>query len=169
VLAARGLVLAAIAFIAGLIGAVVVLPIGMHLLRANGNVIAPITPVTMARIIVGLAALLAVGAVLGLAVGTILRRGAAAVAPVIVVAVLPYLLATSGALPVGAAQWLLRVTPAAAFAVEQSVPAYPQVDQAYDPMHGYFPLAPWAGFAVLCAWTAVALGFAAYLLRKRDV
>jgi ABC-type transport system involved in multi-copper enzyme maturation permease subunit len=169
VLAARALVLAAIAFVAGLIGAVVIVPIGIHILRANGNAIAPVSPPTMARVIVGLAAVLAVGAVLGLAVGTILRRGAAAVAPVIVVAVLPYLLATTGALPVGAAQWLLRVTPAAAFAVEQSIPAYPQVDRAYDPTHGYFPLAPWAGFAVLCAWTAVALGAAAYLLRKRDV
>jgi ABC-type transport system involved in multi-copper enzyme maturation permease subunit len=169
VLAARALVLAAVAFAAGLIGAVVVAPIGMHVLRANGNVIAPVSTLTAARVIVGLAAVLAVGAVLGLAVGTILRRGAAAVAPVIVLAVLPYLLATAGALPVGAAQWLLRVTPAAAFAVEQSIPAYPQVEQAYDPMHGYFPLAPWAGFAVLCAWTAVALAAAAYLLRKRDV
>jgi hypothetical protein len=169
VLAARALVLAAIAFAAGLIGAALVVPIGEHLLRANGNVIAPVTALTMARVIVGIAAILAVGAVLGLAAGTLLRRGAAAVATAIVVVVLPYLLATAGVLPAGPSQWLLRVTPAAAFALEQSVPAYPQVDRAYDPAHGYFPLAPWAGFAVLCAWTAAALCAAMYLLRKRDV
>jgi hypothetical protein len=169
VLAARALVVGAIAFVAGLVGAVAVVPIGEHILRANGNLIAPVSALTMARVIVGVAAVLAGGAVLGLAAGIILRRGAAAVATVIVLAVLPYLLATTSVLPVGPSQWLLRVTPAAAFALEQSIPAYPQVDRAYDPAHGYFPLAPWAGFAVLCAWTAVALGAAAYLLRKRDV
>ena len=40
---------------------------------------------------------------------------------------------------------------------------------AYTPADGYFPLAPWAGFAVLCGYTACALGLAAYLLRRRDV
>ena len=36
------------------------------------------------------------------------------------------------------------------------------------PGNGYFPLAPWAGFAVLCAWTAAALVLALFLLRRRD-
>jgi hypothetical protein len=71
-------------------------------------------------------------------------------------------------LPAGPAQWLLRLSPAAAFAVQQSVQAYPQVDQAYTPAFGFFPLAPWAGFAVLCGWAAGALGVATYLLRRRD-
>ena len=39
---------------------------------------------------------------------------------------------------------------------------------AYTPANGYFPLAPWAGFAVLCAYVALALGVAALLLRRRD-
>jgi hypothetical protein len=42
------------------------------------------------------------------------------------------------------------------------------VDQAYTPVFGFYPLPPWAGFAVLCAWTGVALGVAGYLLRRRD-
>ena len=71
-------------------------------------------------------------------------------------------------LPAGAADWLLRVTPAAGFAIQQYVPAYPQVSNAYPPQYGYFPLAPWAGFAVLCAWAALALWLAAFLLRRRD-
>ncbi len=33
---------------------------------------------------------------------------------------------------------------------------------------GYYPLVPWAGFAVLCGYAAVALGLAACLLRRRD-
>ena len=33
---------------------------------------------------------------------------------------------------------------------------------------GFFPLAPWAGFAVLCIWTALALGLANVALQRRD-
>ena len=83
--------------------------------------------------------------------------------------VLPYVLAvTPGILPIGAEQWLVRVTPAAAFAVQQGVSQYPQVSSVYAAGTGYFPLAPWAGLAVLCAWAALALALAAFLLRRRD-
>ena len=106
---------------------------------------------------------------LALGVGTLVRRSAAAVTVVIAGIVLPYLLARlPGVLPIGAEEWLVRVTPAATFAVEQSARAYAQVDATYTPATGYFPLAPWAGFAVLCAWAALALGLAGYALRKRD-
>jgi hypothetical protein len=56
--------------------------------------------------------------------------------------------------------------PAAAFAVQQAMPAYSQVDSAYTPQYGYYPLSPLGGLAVLCAWAALAL--AALLLRRRD-
>ena len=39
----------------------------------------------------------------------------------------------------------------------------------YNPSSGYFPLAPWAGFAVLCAYAAAAYAIGAVLLRRRDV
>jgi ABC-type transport system involved in multi-copper enzyme maturation permease subunit len=169
VLAAKAVVLAAVTFAAGLVAAAVTLPLGEHLLHENGNPIYPLSMLTATRIVVGTAALLAVSAVLALGVGTLLRRSAAAVTAVIVGIVLPYLLATvPGILPVGAAQWLLRATPAAAFAVQQSATQYPQVATVYTPGTGYFPLAPWAGFAVLCAWAAAALVLALFLLRRRD-
>ena len=63
---------------------------------------------------------------------------------------------------------LLRLTPAAAFAIQQAAPQYPQVNATYLPFFGYFPLPPWAGMGVLCAWTAAALGLAAFLLYRRD-
>ena len=78
-------------------------------------------------------------------------------------------LATAPVLPGGIAAWLLRVTPAAGFAVLQSVPQYPQVAGQYSPFNGYYPLAPWAGFAVLCGWAVLALGLAIVVLRRRDV
>jgi len=54
------------------------------------------------------------------------------------------------------------------FAVSQNNQQYAQVIASYNPANGFFPLAPWAGFAVLCAWTAAALVLAAYALRRRD-
>ena len=169
VLAAKAIVLGAVTFAATVVAVVVVIPVGEHLLRQSGNPIFPVSALTATRIVVGTAALLAVSAVLGLAVGTLLRRSAGAVTAVIAGIVLPYLLATvPGILPVGAEQWLLRVTPAAGFAIQQSITQYPQVRDVYTPGTGYFPLSPWAGFAVLCAWAAVALALALVLLRRRD-
>jgi uncharacterized membrane protein len=52
--------------------------------------------------------------------------------------------------------------------MQQSVPAYSQVTASYTPAGGYFPLAPWAGFAVLCGYAVLALAVAWYLLRRRD-
>jgi len=169
VLAAKAIVLGAVTFAAGLVAAAVTIPVGERLLHANGNPIPPVTMLTWLQVMVGTAALLAVSAVFGLAVGTLLRRSAGAVTAVIAGIVLPYLLATvPGILPVGAEQWLLRVTPAAGFAVQQTLTRYPQVNTVYTPGTGYFPLSPWAGFAVLCAWAAAALALALFLLRRRD-
>ena len=168
VLLAKATVIGAVTFVTALVGAAIAVPISERILRANGNFINPITALTEIRVIAGTAALLAVAAVLGLAVGTILRRSAAAITAVLALVVLPYILATSSALSAGASQWLLRVSPAAGFAIQQSIPAYPQVDLAYTPTAGFYPLAPWVGFAVLCAWAALALGVAIYLLRRRD-
>ncbi len=90
------------------------------------------------------------------------------VTAVIAAIVLPYILATASVLPAGPSHWLLRLTPAAAFAIQQSIPQYPQVSSICTPSQGCYPLAPWTGFAVLCAWAALVLGLAVFLLRRRD-
>jgi len=69
--------------------------------------------------------------------------------------------------PAGVSEWMFRVTPVAGFAAQQSLPQYPQVVGQYGPPQ-YFPLAPWAGLAVLCAYAALALTVAYVLLRRRD-
>jgi ABC-type transport system involved in multi-copper enzyme maturation permease subunit len=120
-----------------------------------------------ARVILGTGAMLALASVLALSIGTMLRRSVVAVAAVIVTIVLPYILGVSGVLPASAAEWVLRITPAAGFAIEQSVPQYLQVIGHYG-APDYYPLTPWAGLAVLCAYAAAALGLAAWLLRRRD-
>lgn len=143
--------------------------IGTPLLRANGNPIDPVTALTQVRVIAGTAALVAVAAVFALGVGVILRHGAGAVTVVVTAIILPYLLtAAFPVLPVGAADWLLRITPAAGFAAQQAYPQYPQVNAIYSVLNGYFPLAWWAGLLVLCGWAAAALAGAALLLRRRD-
>jgi hypothetical protein len=149
---------------AGLPAAVASVLIEEPLARSRGIFIDPVPVLTDVRVLAGTALLLAVAAVLAVALGAVLRRSAVAVTAVIAVIVLPYFFAVPLALlPARAADWLLRVTPAAGFAIQQPYPAYPQVASSCNPQNGYYPLAPWAGFAVLCAWTALVLGLAMYL------
>ncbi len=180
-LAAKAVVIGAVGFVTGLIAAVLAVAVGARTLARTSQSLWPVPALTLARMVVGTAALIAVAAVLALAIGTIRRRSAAAVAAVIVVIFVPKLLTVipplqpgpggpvGGGLALGAREWLLRVTPAAGFSVQQAVPRFPQVTGVlYTPDWGYYPLAPWAGFAVECAWAAAALALALYLLRRRD-
>ncbi|HEX3426374.1 MAG TPA: ABC transporter permease subunit [Acidimicrobiales bacterium] len=168
VLLAKATVVATVAFVAGTIGAGVTLPLGEHLFKANGFFVFPVGTATEVRIIVGTGLVLAVSAVFALAVGSLFSRSAGAVTTGIVLLVLPYVLGTAQVLPTAFAQWILRITPAAAFAIQQSLPVYHQVTNSYTPANGYFPLAPWVGLAVLGVYSAVALGLAVVSLQRRD-
>jgi hypothetical protein len=102
------------------------------------------------------------------------RRSAPTITAVIVVIFIPYLL-TVGVGPQGGGHgrggggdWVLQATPVAAMAVQQALPKFYQVAAAYPVIGGYYPLAPWAGLAVECAWAAAALALAFLLLRRRD-
>jgi ABC-type transport system involved in multi-copper enzyme maturation permease subunit/regulation of enolase protein 1 (concanavalin A-like superfamily) len=167
VLAAKAIVLGAVSFAAGVVSAAIVVEAGQRVLRGHGVYVFPAGGLTEVRLMIGTGALMAVTAVLALAAGAVFRRSAATVATALVVIIVPYLLAMT-VLPVSAADWLLRIAPAAAFAVQQSVAEYPQVANLYTANDGYFPLPPWAGFAVLCAWAAVVLAGATVLIRRRD-
>ena len=56
-----------------------------------------------------------------------MRRRIAAVTAGIVLTVVPFLLAVVNLAPEAWSQWLLRLTPAAGFAIQQSIPQYSQV------------------------------------------
>jgi ABC-type transport system involved in multi-copper enzyme maturation permease subunit len=184
-LAAKAVVIGAVSFVTGLIAAALAVAVGARALARTGVPLWPVHALALARMLVGTGALLAVAAVLALAIGTVLRRSAAAVAAVIVVIFVPYLLVlvpplvgggvharggfAGGGLSLAAREWLLRITPDAGFSVQQVTPQFSQVTGAsYTPNWGYYPLAPWAGFAVECAWAVAALTLAFYLLRRRD-
>jgi ABC-type transport system involved in multi-copper enzyme maturation permease subunit len=166
-LAAKAVVIGLVTFLLGSAGVAVAVIVGARLARDGGVFMLATGWLTVARVILGSGAMLALASVLALAIGTVLRRGVAAVAAVIVAIVLPYILGVTGVLPATVSEWILRVTPAAGYAIVQTVPQYPQVVGHYGPPD-YYPLGPWSGLAVLCAYAAVALGLAAWLLRRRD-
>ncbi|MED7931228.1 hypothetical protein SMD20_43900 [Nonomuraea sp. LP-02] len=154
-LVAQAAVLGAVAFVAGLVTSGVVVPAGLALLRAHQNPIQPITLGTGLRVVAGYAALTAAAAVLALGLAALVRRGVVAAGLSVALVVVPYVLATAGLAP-----WLLVVTPAAGFAITQSVPTFAHVDVGPSLLEGYYPLPPWAGLTVTCGFAAFALAAA---------
>jgi ABC-2 family transporter protein len=172
VLAAKAIVIGSVTFAAGLVGAAIALPIAERKLHSGGwaSSVFPIWSLTSGhglQIVVGTAGLLAVSAILALSAGAVLRRSAGAITAAVGLMIIPVILGVI--LPQGPADWLLRVTPAAAFGLQGGMPQYPQVMNVCEPYNGCFPLSPWNGFAVACAWAVAALGLAVYVLRRRDV
>jgi hypothetical protein len=171
VVLAKAIVIGTVAFAVGLAGAAVALVAAGPELRSHGwtSPIYPLVPLGSAtglRIVAGTAVLLALAAVFALAVAVMLRRGAGAITAGVALFVGPLLVAAAVGQPAGA--FLLRVTPAAAFSVQQGVQHYPQATAVCLASHGCYPLAPWNGVAVLAVWTAAALAAAGYMVRRRD-
>ncbi|WP_153452260.1 ABC transporter permease subunit [Streptomyces smaragdinus] len=119
------------------------------------------------RAVIGTSAMLALVAVLALAAGAVLRHSAGAITGVILLMLAPLIL--GGALPLGATQWLFRLTPVAAFSVQRSGMYYPQMERPCMPENACYPLAPAGGLGVLLLWAAALLALAVWRLRKSDV
>ncbi|MFI6403410.1 hypothetical protein [Streptomyces sp. NPDC050548] len=171
VLAAKTTVIAAITFTTGLLATAVGFTWAQKTLRSNGFKPPEFPDLSLLenpslRAVVGSAALLSLVAVLALSLGVVLRNSAGAIATVVVLVILPQIL--SFAFPLPAAQWLLRATPAAAFAIQQGKTYYPQVQHNCLPESGCYPLSPYNGLAVLAAYTLAALLLAAWTVRRRD-
>lgn len=154
VLAAKAVVLGVTTFVAGLVASFGAFLLANPILDSHGFAAPSLSDGPVLRALVGTAALMAVVAVLALGVGVILRHSAGAITVVVLLLFIPQILASG--LPLSAALWLGRITPAAGFAIQQTVERY---DSA---------ISPWAGFGVLCAYTAAALAAAYWLLRRRD-
>lgn len=160
VLVAKTVVVAAVTFVTGILAVGIVIPAGTAILEANGMPASGFSALTGVRVVVGTAAGLALAAVLALGLGALLRRGRLAILVAVAAIAVPYAVTAVPLLPDGPAQWLLRVTPAAGFAVRQTLTEYPQVVAHYAPSAGYFPLPWWAGLAVLGAYAATVLTLA---------
>jgi ABC-type transport system involved in multi-copper enzyme maturation permease subunit len=168
VLAAKAMVAGLVTFAAGLVAVLGCLVLGLAKERAEGLFILPVSPLADIRVVIGTAAMLGLMAVIAVSLGAILRRSAITITAGIIVIVLPFLFSVLGIFPASVADWLLRIAPAAGFAIQQSIPRYPQVTSIISPVNGYYPLSPWAGFAVLLVWAAAAFALALFLLRRRD-
>ncbi|GHO97305.1 hypothetical protein KSF_073530 [Reticulibacter mediterranei] len=165
VLVAKAIVISLVTFTIQLVAAAITVQLGKHIMLSNGKTVQPVAPLIELRVVVGTAALVGVVAVFALALGALFQRRVVAVIVGFILAVLSFILANLA--PLAVSQWLLRLTPAAGFAIQQSIPEYPQVIGLYTPPAGYYPLAPWAGFSVLCGYTALALGLAVFQLHRR--
>ncbi|GAA4103475.1 hypothetical protein [Nonomuraea soli] len=154
-LVAGAAVVGTAAFAAGLLASGIAVPAGLALLRANENRVQPLTWATELRVIVGFAALTAAAAVLAYGLAALVRWRPAAIGLAAALVVVPYLLAGAGVAP-----WLLLFTPAAGFAITQSVPTFAHVEVDASLLAGYYPQPPWAGLAVTFAWAALAVGLA---------
>ncbi|GAA4680431.1 ABC transporter permease subunit [Phytohabitans rumicis] len=159
VLLAKAVVLGVLTFVGGLVATLVTLyavrPIQRdHGFKAPAYPDPSLTDWPVLRAVLGTAAFLAVIALFGLGVGAILRRAASAIVLVIALAVVPGI--ATGFLPLEAEKWVQRLTPLAGLAMQQT-------RERWDNW-----VNPWAGFGVTCAYAAVALGVAYWLIRKRD-
>lgn len=106
------------------------------------------------RAVFGVALFLTVMGLLGLALGFLIRNTAGGIAAVVGLAFV--LQAIGAALPTS---WQHKILP--------YLPV--QAGQAVYFLHGDLPMMqPWAGFAVFCLYTAVAIALAAVALRRRD-
>lgn len=162
VLVAKAVAAGSLAFVVGATATALAEAVTRHVLAANGSYLFPQSGSDLARVITGTGLLLGLAAALAVALGTMLRRGAVAATVGIVLLVLP------GVLGSQSGNWLMRFTPTAAFAIQATLPRSSLVTAVYTPPNGYFPIGPWAGLAVLAAYTAVALGAGMWLLRRRD-
>ncbi len=167
-LAAQSLTIAAAGFVVGGIGAILAVPLGAALLSSSGNTVLPVPPATELRVILGTALLMAWASAFALGLAWWTRRRVAAQVAGLSLVVVPYVLARIGAVPLGVSRWLLRVTPAAGFAIQQSLPAYTQALGPKTPQLGYYPLTPWTGLAVAGAYGVAVLGLAAALAYRAD-
>jgi hypothetical protein len=160
VVAARAVVVGAATFVTGLVAVGVTLPVGLAILKGNGIHVAAVPVLTGARVVAGIAVALGLCAVFAYGLGAWLRRGWAAILVGLSLVALPYAVTAFPLLPDPVSEWLLRLTPAAGFAVQQTMVEYPQVTAHYAPSAGYFPLPGWAGLALLCAYTVIVVRMA---------
>jgi ABC-2 type transport system permease protein len=153
VLAAKAVVFAVLLIVVTEIVAFCSFFVGSAILHAHVPVSLSGSGVT--RAVIGAGLYLTVLGLLALAIGTMIRHTAGAIATIIgVVFVLPIL---SGLLP---SSWGAHIN---AYLPEQAGTLITHTHEQSGDL-----LSPWQGFGVLCIWTVLALAAAAYLLERRD-
>jgi ABC-2 family transporter protein len=165
VLAAKAIVLGTTSFLVGLVGAVGSFVLAIPILRRQG-----FTPPgfprpslmddSVLRTLLLTAAFMAGVAVVGLAIGVLLRHSAAAITITIVLLLGPLIVGMI--LPGTSPKWLMYTTLAGGMATQRAKPPTITLVEPWS------MIGPWAGIGVVAAWVAVTLGLAWWQLRTRD-
>jgi hypothetical protein len=165
VLAAKAIVLGGVTYLVGLAAATTAFLVAQPIMREHG--FAPpafakesLSDPAVIRALLLTAAFMTGVAVFSLAVGTIMRRSAAAITTVIVLVILPVIVGSL--LQAAPARWLMHVTLAGGFATQR---AKPPSETLVEP---WSMIGPWTGLAVTFAYAGAALLLAWWLLRRRD-
>jgi ABC-2 type transport system permease protein len=156
VLAAKAAVFTAVAFGTGLAASLAAFFLGQAIFAGKGIQAHPGGPGTL-RPVLGAALYLAALGLLALGLGALIRRTAGALA--ILIAVLIFLPAAVGALPM---TWRSDVNPYLPSVAGQAIIGHTKFT---PPGH---LLSPWTGFAVFCGYTAAVLIAAAIAITQRD-
>jgi ABC-type transport system involved in multi-copper enzyme maturation permease subunit len=112
------------------------------------------------RAVILTAAFVAALAVFSVGVGTILRHSAVAITTVLALVLVPVV--ASAAMPATPALWMMRLTPAGGLATQRAKPPTATLAEPWA------MLSPWTGIAVVCAYAAVSMIAAWWVLRRRD-
>jgi ABC-type transport system involved in multi-copper enzyme maturation permease subunit len=147
-------VFAGAVFLAMLVPSLAAFVVGQGLLAGSG-LNASLSDPGALRSVVGAALYLTVSGLTAVALGALLRNPAAAIT--IFVAVFFVIPPMTNLLPASLTDLFVQYLPSNAGAM--------MLDGTYGIAN---PLSPWTGFAVLCAYAGVLIGFAAWRLRRVD-
>jgi len=165
VLAAKACIIGAASFGTGLAAALATYLLTRPLFQARGFrppafAYTSLGEPAVLRALLGSALLAGALGVLSMAIAALLRRGAATIAIVAALFVLPVFIAVP--LPLTAARWLMALTPAGGLAIQRTKPP---TDTLAEP---WSMLSPWLGLAVVCGYATVALALAIWRVERRD-
>jgi ABC-2 type transport system permease protein len=163
--AAKVVVLASVAFVAGLIGCFASFFVGQAILSSH-HISTTIGHLGVLRAVIGAALYLTVGGLLAFGIGLLIRHTAAAVSAM---AAVLFLLPIAGSLlPHGLQDNVDKWLPTAAGAQIWTVNHAPHLNSA-SPIGASGPMfSPWIGFALFCGYAAVAVAAGMILFRTRD-
>jgi ABC-2 type transport system permease protein len=158
----KAAVLAAVAVAVGLAAAVASFLLGQPVLHGNGFVpdqgypFASLSDGAAVRAVAGTGLYLATMALLGLGVGMVVRRSAAAISIALGLLFVPFMVAIM--LPTDVWRTVQRIAPmTAGLAIQRTVERSDSV-----------PIGEWAGLGIAAAWAAAAVIAALWLVRRRD-
>ena len=156
-LSAKTIVVGATTTVVGIASAFLAFFVAAQVFAGKGISVALTDPGAL-RAVIGAGLYLAVLAVLALALGVLLRSSVGTIA--VVVALMLLLPGIATALPT---TWQSAVVPYLPAEAGQAIIGHTRFAPAGPPL-----LAPWTGFAILCAYTALALTGAAITVTNRD-